>query len=251
MLDIQTFDSCSNCNTIQQQDYKFCSNCGQKNPQRTTVESESKVNFNKNLKYLSLYSLFIVFLIFIVALISDITFYLVISTALFAIVSLVFASLQGEVWKKIMPAKVNYQLIAVIIPLAIAAGFLVSYSMDYLNLTLFGETHYLMEDLIGFQSPLILATILYALFPAFFEELAFRGFVYDNLKVLKGDLAAIAGNTFLFALIHLSFLSFIWIIPFAIVLSLLRKKYNCLLYGMIIHFTHNFTVILIEYYGWY
>lgn len=235
---------------IQQKGYKFCSNCGKKNPQQATFENENKVNFIKNLKYLSLYSLFIVFLIFIVALISDNTIYLVISTALFAIVSLIFASLQSEVWKKIIPAKLNYTLIAGIIPLAIAGGFIVSYTTDYLNLTLFGETNYIMEDFVGFQSPLILATILYAIFPAFFEELAFRGFIYDNLMVLKGNLAAIAGNTFLFALVHLSYLSFIWIIPFAIILSLLRKKYNCLLYGMIIHFTHNFTVILIEYYGW-
>ncbi len=36
--------------------------------------------------------------------------------------------------------------------------------------------------------------------------------------------------------------------PFALVLGWLRARYRTVFYGMVIHFLHNFTAVLLEYY---
>jgi uncharacterized protein len=90
--------------------------------------------------------------------------------------------------------------------------------------------------------------IFVAVFPALFEELAFRGFVYNSINNLVGSKSAIWGSAFLFALVHFSLLSLVWLLPFGLLLAYFRNKYSSLLYGIIGHFTHNALVILIEYY---
>ena len=85
-------------------------------------------------------------------------------------------------------------------------------------------------------------------FHVVFEELAFRGYLYNQLRKVTSDKNTIIATAFLFALIHFSFLSLIWIFPFGLLLGYFRKKYNTLWLGMIIHFIHNFIVLMLDYY---
>ena len=60
--------------------------------------------------------------------------------------------------------------------------------------------------------------------PAIFEELGFRGFLLSNLlKITEVD-QAVYVSAFLFAIIHLSFISLFWLIPFALFLGFTRIK---------------------------
>ena len=77
--------------------------------------------------------------------------------------------------------------------------------------------------------------------PAIFEELGFRGFLLSNLlKITEVD-QAVYVSAFLFAIIHLSFISLFWLIPFALFLGFTRIKEQTIWYGVIFHFTFNCT----------
>ena len=90
--------------------------------------------------------------------------------------------------------------------------------------------------------------IFYTVIPPIFEELAFRGFLFNQLRTIVSPSVTILATAFIFALIHFSWISIVWIFPFGIVLGYLRHRYNTLWLGMIIHFIHNLLVVLLDYY---
>tara|TARA_Y100000780_G_C13561857_1_gene369410 strand:- start:355 stop:666 length:312 start_codon:yes stop_codon:yes gene_type:complete len=92
------------------------------------------------------------------------------------------------------------------------------------------------------------AILFIAITPPIFEELAFRGFLFNQLQKVVSERVTIIATAFIFALVHFSFISLLWIFPFGIVLGYLRSKYNTLWYGIIIHFIHNFLVLMMDYY---
>ncbi len=239
---------CPFCAHEQLVHFKYCSNCGKRNSIDIKVEHEIDNKFNSNIKFLATYSLLLIVLLLIAALNEQTLEILVLWTACFAIIDAVFATMQVSVWRLLKINTVKMLPLLSIVVICISTGFIVSYSMNHLNRILFHETFNSFQLFQHLEYPLFYATIIMAVFPAFFEELAFRGFVFDNLTFIGGEKSAIWGSTFLFALVHFSMLSFIWLIPFALLLSYYRKKYSSLIYGIIGHFTHNATTLLIEYY---
>jgi len=82
--------------------------------------------------------------------------------------------------------------------------------------------------------------------PALFEELGYRGYMLQTLlKVAEPD-QAIYISAFLFAIIHMSFISLFWLIPFALFLGFVRIKEGTLWYGILIHFCFNLTACMFE-----
>jgi membrane protease YdiL (CAAX protease family) len=87
-----------------------------------------------------------------------------------------------------------------------------------------------------------------ALLPAVFEEIAFRGVMYNYCNNFLDEQLAVVITAFLFAIMHLSLISLIWLIPFGIFIGMLRHKYNTIWYGIIFHFTFNLTACIIDLY---
>jgi membrane protease YdiL (CAAX protease family) len=98
------------------------------------------------------------------------------------------------------------------------------------------------------EHPLAWGIFFIAILPPIFEELAFRGYLFNLLKRVTNARNTIIATSFLFALVHFSFISIIWIFPFGLLLGYLRNKYNTLWLGMIIHFIHNLIVFLLDYF---
>lgn len=241
-------EECAYCKQEQVIDFKFCSNCGKRNAQIIKEEQQTEKLFNANLVLVSVYSLFTIVLLIIAAFTDDTLENLVIWTVCFAVIDIGFTLYQPAVWKLLKTGSVHLLPLASIILICICTGIVVSYSMDNLNRILFDEvvsTNYYFVDL---QYPLLIEILMIAVCPAIFEEIAFRGFVYDNLQVISGEQSAIWGSAFLFGLVHFSLLSLVWIIPFGLFLAHFRRKYATLIYGIVGHFVHNTTTILIEYY---
>ncbi len=250
MLDLSTFSICNHCQNLQLKEYNFCSNCGKQSEWVQLKRENDKKEENSNLKFLSYYALLTVVLVFASGLLESSLWVLSAITILFAIADLIFASLQPKVFRLINFKNVKIPVLLTVVLVFIFSGLLVSLGITELNDWLFQENYYIMDDFVGLENPLFWAIVVYAVFPAFFEELAFRGFVFSNLDEIRGRKAAIIGSTFLFALVHLSLFSLLWIIPFALILSYLRVKHNTLIYGMVGHFTHNCTAVLLEYFGY-
>jgi membrane protease YdiL (CAAX protease family) len=93
---------------------------------------------------------------------------------------------------------------------------------------------------------LLWAIFFIVILPPIFEELAFRGFLFNQLQKVTSQNVTIVATAFIFALVHFSFISFIWIFPFGLVLGYLRSRYNTLWLGIIIHFIHNLSIVLID-----
>ena len=95
------------------------------------------------------------------------------------------------------------------------------------------------------RAPLV--SVLVAVLPAIFEELAYRGIILQGLFKLAEERQAIFISAFLFAIIHMSFISFFWLLPFAIWLGNVRLKEKTIWYGVLIHFFFNLTACFFEF----
>ncbi len=242
---------CRFCNSEQAASFKFCSQCGRRNTQLQEKDEKTENKYRRNLQYLSVYTLFSIILLLVEAL-TDTTFeILVIWTVLFALIDIIFAVVQPGIWHKVFPKSLRPELILLMILIGIVTAVVVSYSVSHINRILFEEVYVYMPMFEDTQYPLPFAILIVAVCPALFEELAFRGFVFNNIEVIAGRKSAILGSAFLFGLVHFSLISLFWIIPFGLMLAYFRSKYSSMFYGMLIHFTHNASIILLEYYGYF
>lgn len=241
------FISCPKCGSEQQIDFKFCSKCGIRNPSSTQKEEQYEQISQSNLTYLAIYSIVIIVLLLATAFTEESLEFVIFSSIGFAVLDLVFSILQSSVWR-LFWKRISLKLILFMMVLGIMTSVLVSISMDQLNLLLFEEKFEYMPVFYTSEHPLFMAILFVCVFPAIFEELAFRGFVFNNLDILLGRKSAIWASAFLFGLVHFSLISLIWLVPFGILLAHFRDRYETLTYGCVLHFTHNATAILIEYY---
>jgi membrane protease YdiL (CAAX protease family) len=97
----------------------------------------------------------------------------------------------------------------------------------------------------GWQWSILIVCVM----PAIFEELAFRGFIQTSLARVLGDRDAIFASALMFAILHLSMVSIPHLLVLGIALAVLRLKTKSLYPGMVLHFSHNFLVVLSEHFG--
>ncbi len=95
---------------------------------------------------------------------------------------------------------------------------------------------------------LIVNVVITAIIPAFFEEIIFRGMIFNGLKKC-GLFVAVALSSVFFMIEHLSFYSFVYPLIMGVVFCLIYHKTKSIAYTMITHFCNNFLVILIDYFN--
>ncbi|MBL7895686.1 MAG: CPBP family intramembrane metalloprotease [Bacteroidia bacterium] len=95
--------------------------------------------------------------------------------------------------------------------------------------------------------PLLFSIISVGVFPAIFEEIAFRGILFNELKNIVSNNSTIIISTVLFTILHFSLISFLWIFPIGLLFGYLRSKYDNLIYGIIGHFVYNSSIVMIEF----
>ena len=129
----------------------------------------------------------------------------------------------------------------------IASAFLVYYGIEWVNNALEFTDENIFEEYSYYNNSLFWAIIFTAILPPVFEELAFRGFLFNQMRKVSSIQVTIIATSFIFALVHFSFISFLWIFPFGIFLGYLRQRYQTLWLPMIVHFIHNFLVLMLDY----
>jgi membrane protease YdiL (CAAX protease family) len=130
---------------------------------------------------------------------------------------------------------------------AIIASVGVSSSVGWLNRIIFPRTVFYNEIFAGHAHKYGLMILFIAVLPAVLEELAYRGYILQQLLKVVDSRQAVYITSFLFAIAHLSFLSLFWLIPFSLLLGYIRVKNNTLWYGIGIHFFFNLTACLIDF----
>jgi membrane protease YdiL (CAAX protease family) len=134
---------------------------------------------------------------------------------------------------------------------ALLGSVVVSLIADFINLSLNDDVFYstyLFEDT---AYPYLMATLFIAVQPAIFEEITFRGFLFNNLKQVSGGPSAVYITGFVFGMMHLALISLLWLVPIGLAFGYLRNKYNTLWYGVIGHFTYNFIIVMNDFERWF
>jgi membrane protease YdiL (CAAX protease family) len=137
-------------------------------------------------------------------------------------------------------------LLTVIIAIAVVFSTVISISINQINVSVFRVDSSLYEPYKVYQAPVLIMIYSIALWPALFEELAFRGILYNYFNAFLDERMVVMVTGFIFAAIHLNFFSLVWLIPFGILIGTLRRKYNTIWYGVIFHFVFNLTACLID-----
>lgn len=165
------------------------------------------------------------------------------------LIVLIFA---GLTWKELKPlfsfSGFKFSTAGLTVVGALAGSVVISWLADLINVVISDDVFY---DTFLFQqtsSPFLFATIFICVQPAFFEEIAFRGFLYSNIRKVSAPAGTIYITSFIFAIIHLAVVSMLWLVPIGLALAFLRMKYGTLWYGVMGHFTYNFGIILLEFY---
>jgi membrane protease YdiL (CAAX protease family) len=90
--------------------------------------------------------------------------------------------------------------------------------------------------------------VLYSLAPAVFEEIAFRGVIFDRLRRVLGEREAWVVQAAFFSILHLSPLIFPTHFAMGLIFGWLRLRTRSLLPGMVLHAAWNAANILLELY---
>ena len=175
--------------------------------------------------------------------------WLFIIEAILAFVTLIFVLIAGRdlkhlfKWQSFTITKALVYSIA-----AILFAIVVNIIIKWLNKNIFDEDEYYFRSFRQLPYPRLGMILLVAFLPAVFEELAYRGVILQSLFKIAYERQAIFIAAFLFAIIHMSFISFFWLLPFAIWLGNIRWKEKTIWYGVLIHFCFNATACVFEFY---
>ncbi|WP_054852072.1 CPBP family intramembrane glutamic endopeptidase [Olleya sp. ITB9] len=243
--------NCKHCNNLLEQEVKFCSQCGQSVVKTVTNTKIKNVNI-----IISFYIAMLVFMVIVYFIDLNFPFNLeadlIVETG-FACIVLGFASLDFKPVLLLYNIKqLNLKLIGFAALTPIITSFFVYFFIEYANY-LFSdvEAANYYESYQYLDYPLFWSILFIAILPPIIEELAFRGVLFNQLLKVTNQKLTIIATAFLFALIHFSIFSFLWIFPFGLLLGYLRYKYNTLWLGIIIHFLHNFIILMLDYYSFY
>ncbi len=237
---------CSNCGNPLAPTDLFCGGCGAKRSNSDTKNEQDSVR-----NVIIFYITFLVFAIvsYVVYLESDSLITEIIFEAIFILITVGFSLLDI---KGILPLygikKINWRVLLFSIGFPVLTAFVVYYGVGWLNIALFDEDYNMFYDYEGYENGFFWAFLFVVIVAPVFEELAFRGFLFNQLRNVTSANVTILATALIFALVHFSFISVLWIFPFGIVLGYLRHRYNTLWLGMIMHFIHNFLVLMLEYY---
>jgi membrane protease YdiL (CAAX protease family) len=237
---------CTSCGTGILLDNKFCKHCGARQ------SGEAVIELDDNWRLLKSAALFYAIDITICCLVKFAGYFKSLSWFLFfdilmAIITVVFFADKWAENKKLLAWRsFSWQKLAAYAALAIAAQIVVHYSVTWLNIAIYSKD----EEYYSYSSGnyLAFAFIVFftAVMPAFFEELGYRGYLMQTLLKVTDSEQAIYISGFLFAILHMSFISLFWLIPFALFAGITRIRENTLWYGIFFHFFFNLSACVFE-----
>ncbi len=239
---------CPNCDFLSYKDFKFCTACGKRKQSyvygRQDTETKSK-NLGSLLSYIFITTALLVFFGFSESTPDDLNTEIIFSVIFYGII-IIYAIYNGKDSIPVSTKNLCWSILALIIICSAVAAVIVNFVADFLNYNLIDN--YVEEGWVV-EETLFISILLVGVLPAIFEEVAFRGYLYHNLEKLSNTHVAMVTSSLTFGLIHLSFLSLLWLIPLGYAFAYLRNKYQTIWYGVAGHFFYNTSVVFIEYFG--
>jgi membrane protease YdiL (CAAX protease family) len=239
---------CVNCNNVLNKEVRFCSHCGSSQINGTVEAANQKWDAIKQIV------IFFIIEAILCAVASFIPFFnsfvwSVVFDVMLATSAIVFFFHSWSLNKSLLTWN-NFSLpkLLALIVIAAVGSLIIGFIVRWLNHVIFSKQFSYYAFYANHTYGKLLTVFFVAVMPALFEELGFRGFLLQKLLLVVEKKQAIIISAFLFAIMHLSFISFFWIFPFGLLVAYVRVKENTLWYGVFIHFTFNLTVCLAEFY---
>jgi uncharacterized protein len=264
--DTQLQGTCASCSALLRRDAKFCARCGARSTPvepETAVESgsgsrdgwvaepvESTARWDELRTVGSLYGLLL-----LTSLIAGIAYYVEPDgdfgfwmTLVDAMVILCFAGYyRAEVLPLLRPstfdANAGRKLAVAAVVQFIALGA-VFYFLEKLGLPFERIT----DEMQRHDYSLWQLLALYSLAPALFEEIAFRGVIFERLRRVLGEREAWLVQAAFFSVLHLSPVIFPTHFAMGLIFGWLRMRTGSLLPGMVLHAAWNAANIMLELY---
>jgi membrane protease YdiL (CAAX protease family) len=142
----------------------------------------------------------------------------------------------------------NLQRLTGCISLAVIASVIINIVITKLNISFFGTDESFYGHYSIYTMPVFVMIYSIAVYPALFEELAFRGVIYNYLDNFMDEKLVVIITAFMFGIVHLNFISLFWLVPFGILTGAMRKRFGTIWYGAIFHFTFNLIAVLFDLY---
>ena len=238
---------CIQCGASNAAHVKFCSSCGSR--QSYINAAQTKYNTWQLLKQAALfYGIYII----VCAVSTFVGYFKTIGWSLvieiiIAGTAVIFFAYNWDNCKNLLRwPSFSWQKVAAYGAIAMAGGVVIHYVAGWVNVTIFSRDYDYYSTFTGLPGAPYLFIFFFAVTPALFEELGFRGYLLQSLLNIADTSQAVFISAFLFAIIHLSVISLFWLIPFALFLGYTRVKENTIWYGVVFHFCFNLTACLFE-----
>lgn len=240
---------CSNCGTVLNPQNTFCVSCGNKIVSEQPVYTED--TFTYHAKMLGVFyglDLLLVLIAHNLDYFEDYhhMFWMEVAMAAWTMLFVIINFRHMLPLFKLHRERFKPAWLLLIIPACVAASLCVSTVVDAVNLALFEQEGSYYPVYMFLNHPAAVMFLSIAIYPAVFEELAYRGVVYHHLNELGGEKNAWIISSLGFAIIHISLVSFFWLVPFALFLGYIRYKSGSIWYGMIIHMAFNTTACIYD-----
>lgn len=247
MQDIETsYKHCLQCNEAIALESRFCKHCGVVQRAPDPVSSEDRWITIQQAALFYAIELLLCCLASFVPSFKSIKWSLVFD-ALLAVNTLIFVIYRWDAIKPFLKwPNFSFQKLCAYSAIALTGSIIVHYSVTWLNETIYSkDVYYYTFFETGKYAPFLMIFFT-AVMPAVFEELAFRGYLLQSLLKVADAGQAIFISAFLFSIIHLSFISLFWLIPFAWFQGFTRIKENTIWYGVFFHFFFNLGACLYQ-----
>ena len=247
MNDVQLTEmNCSVCNTQVKPYHRYCNNCGNNlyfNKNQTNLYNDT--NFQSALIFFIIY-LLICLTVHFTNLFNDYSRQFRIEILLAAF-TLIYVQQNFNSIKPLLRFR-NFSVIRLIgfVTTAAISSVIINIIVAKLNVSFFETNTGYYNRYRIYSMPALLMVYSIAINPALFEELAFRGVLYNYLSKFLNERFVVIITAFMFAVVHLNLLSLTWLIPFGIVVGNMRKKFGTIWYGVIFHFTFNLVTVLFD-----
>lgn len=246
MQEAINLNQCPTCKNEVKSFHRFCYNCG-------SYLAPPQLRLHKHYKLQSAFLFFFIYLLvcFVVRFTSLFNNYnnLFWIEILLAAITLAYTAINFRSIKPVLLFRnFNLQRLAGCITLAIIASVIINFIISKLNISFFGTDESFYGHYRVYTMPALVMIYSIAVYPALFEELAFRGVIYNYLDNFMDEKLVVIITAFMFGIVHLNFISLFWLVPFGILTGAMRKRFGTIWYGVIFHFTFNLIAVLFDLY---
>lgn len=219
---------CRNCNAENSFKSKFCKVCGK--PLKEKYEYNPTRNDGKIQQIILFFIVLVLFLgLYGYTEIFEPTFEMsLLADGILAGVTLLFALFNlKETFSLYSFKNVRIGKIFTLSAIMMAFAVIVHLVASYITVELLGEFE---SDMLWIYReaghPLLLGILLIGFYPAIFEEIAFRGFLFNNMLQFSKPRTVIITTGVLFAFVHFAFIGLLWLLPIGLFFGYLRYRYR-------------------------